>query len=320
MVNFVIKIFVISLFLMLSHLTHASDFKDKPITIISGFSFGATDQALKPYIEAFEKNGYKIVVEHKPGANGIVALNYFSNNAKPDGYTLLATASSMFTLAPIISSDILKNNGVDLITTIAAGPMVLISNKQSNVKSLKQFQDDLLKNDNSISIASPSLFFEYASRYLIGESTKQSINVPIVNYKSGPDAIRDVLGGHVKYGVLQLSVATPFINSDDINIIAISGEKRFTGLPNTPTFSEFFPNFNSNLEASWGVALPKNTDPKIYKFYHDFFTKISKEEETKEKLSKTFMIIPNNYIGKKAFENRIANESTMWKSITVNNK
>ena len=320
MVNFVIKIFVISLFLMLSHLTHASDFKDKPITIISGFSFGATDQALKPYIEAFEKNGYKIVVEHKPGANGIVALNYFSNNAKPDGYTLLATASSMFTLAPIISSDILKNNGVDLITTIAAGPMVLISNKQSNVKSLKQFQDDLLKNDNSISIASPSLFFEYASRYLIGESTKQSINVPIVNYKSGPDAIRDVLGGHVKYGVLQLSVATPFINSDDINIIAISGEKRFTGLPNTPTFSEFFPNFNSNLEASWGVALPKNTDPKIYKFYHDFFTKVAKEEETKEKLSKTFMIIPNNYIGKKAFENRIANESTMWKSITVNNK
>jgi tripartite-type tricarboxylate transporter receptor subunit TctC len=315
-----IKIFIISLFLILSHLTLASDFKDKPITIISGFSFGSTDQALKPYIEAFEKNGYKIVVQHKPGANGIVALNYFSDNAKPDGYTLFATASSMFTLAPIISSDILKNNEIDLITTIAAGPIVLISNKQSNVKSLKEFQDDLLKNDNTISIASPSLFFEYASRYLIRESTKKSINVPIVNYKSGSDAIKDVLGGHVKYGVLQLSVATPFINSGNVNIIAISGEKRFTGLPNTPTFSEFFPNFNSNLEASWGIGLPKNTDPKIYKFYYDFFTKIAKEEETKEKLSKTFMIIPNNYIGKKAFENRIDNESIMWKSITVNNK
>ena len=260
---------------MLSHLTYASDFKDKPITIISGFSFGATDQALKPYIEAFEKNGYKIVVEHKPGANGIVALNYFSNNAKPDGYTLLATASSMFTLAPLVSSEILKNNEVDLITTIAAGPIVLISNKQSNIKTLKEFQNDLLKNDNSVSVASPSLFFEYASRYLIKESTKQSINVPIVNYKSGSDAIKDVLGGHVKYGVLQLSVATPFINSGDINIIAISGEKRHPNLPNTSTFLEFFSNFNPNLEASWGVALPKGIDPKIYKFYHDFFTKVA---------------------------------------------
>ena len=314
-----IKFFVSFLFLTLSQLVFAFS-PEKPITIISGFSPGSTDQALKPYIEAFEKNGYKIVVEHKPGANGIVALNYFSNNAKPDGYTLLATASSMFTLAPLVSSEILKNNGVDLITTIAAGPIVLVSNKQSNVKTLKEFQNDLLKNDNSISVASPSLFFEYASRYLIKESTKQSVNVPIVNYKSGSDAIKDVLGGHVKYGVLQLSVATPFINSGDINIIAISGEKRHANLPNTPTFSEFFPNFNSNLEASWGIALPKNPDSKIYKFYYDLFTKIAKEEETKEKLSKTFMIIPNNYIGKKAFENRIVNESTMWKSITVNNK
>jgi tripartite-type tricarboxylate transporter receptor subunit TctC len=309
-----IKTFIFFLFFTLSKSVLAFD-SSKPITIISGFSSGATDQALRPYVEAFEKHGYKVVIEHKPGANGIVALNYFSNNVKPDGYTLFATASSMFTLAPLVSSEILKNNGVDLITTIAAGPLVLVSNKQSNIKTLKEFQNDLLKNDNSISIASPSLFFEYASRYLIKESTKQSISVPIVNYKSGSDAIKDVLGGHVKYGVLQLSVATPFINSGDINIIAISGEKRFINLPNTPTFSEFFPSFNSNLEASWGIALPKNTDPKIYKFYYDFFTKTSKEEETKEKLLKTFMIIPNNYIGKKAFENRINNESIMWKSI-----
>lgn len=314
-----IKIFLFSLFFTLTQTIHAFT-PNKPITIISGFSPGATDQALRPYIEAFEKSGYKVVVEHRPGANGIVALNYFSNNIKPDGYTLFATASSMFTLAPLVSPELLKTDGVELITTIAAGPMVLVSNKASNVKTLKEFQNDLLKNNNSVSIASPSLFFEYASRYLIKETIKQSTNIPIVNYKSGSDAIKDVLGGHVKYGVLQLSVATPFITSGDINIIAVSGEKRHNNLPNTPTFSEFFSRFNSNLEASWGVALPKGIDPKIYKFYYDFFTKIAKEEETKEKLSKTFMIIPDNYVGRKAFENRIANESAMWKSITVNNK
>lgn len=314
-----IKSFVFSLIFIFSQLVFAFN-PEKPITIISGFSPGATDQALRPYIEAFEKNGYKVVIDHKPGANGVVALNYFSNNVKPDGHTLFATASSMFTLAPIVSPELLKSSGVDLITTLAAGPMVLVSSKQSNIKTLKEFQIDLIKNDNTVSIASPSLFFEYASRYLIKEATKQSVKIPIVNYKSGSDAIKDVLGGHVKYGLLQLSVATPFINSGDINIIAISGEKRFISLPNVVTFSEFFPNFNSNLEASWGVALPKGSDPKIYKFYSDFFIRVAKEEETKEKLLKTFMIIPDNYIGKKAFEKRIENESTMWKSITVNNK
>ena len=89
MVDFMLKIFIFCLFFISSHFSHSSDFKDKPITIISGFSPGATDQALRPYIEAFEKNGYKIVVEHKPGANGIVALNYFSNNVPPQPKTML---------------------------------------------------------------------------------------------------------------------------------------------------------------------------------------------------------------------------------------
>jgi len=102
-----IKIFIFFLFFTLSKSVLAFD-SSKPITIISGFSSGATDQALRPYVEAFEKHGYKVVIEHKPGANGIVALNYFSNNVKPDGYTLFATASSMFTLAPLVSPEILN--------------------------------------------------------------------------------------------------------------------------------------------------------------------------------------------------------------------
>lgn len=297
----------------------AFDPKDRPITIVSGFSPGATDQALKPYIEALEARGYKINIEHRPGAGGAIAMNWFGNNAKPDGYTLWATASSLFTIAPIATPDLIQNKGVDLITTIAAGPMVLVSSKESEIKTFDQFRKDL-SSKNNLTIATPSLFFEAAAKYLVQQTTKGSIEFTTVNYKSGADAIKDILGNHVRYGVLQLAVAAPLVDSDKINIIAISGENRFPTLPNTPTFGEKIKGFHPKVEASWGLALPKGTDPVIYKFYHDTLTAIARRPETKAKLQTSFMIIPENYIGKPAFDKRIAEETVLWKEILTNTK
>lgn len=292
--------------------------KDRPITIVSGFSPGATDQALRPYIEVLESKGYKVNIEHRPGANGSIAMNHFANNAKPDGYTLWATASSLFTIAPIATPELIQNNGVDVITTIAAGPMVLISSKDSGIKTIEDFRKDLQSGRNDLNVATPSLFFEVAAKYLVSQTVKDHKQIPLINYKSGADAIRDVAGNHVRYGVLQLAVAAPFITSDKINIIAISGDTRFPTLPNTPTFGEKIKGFHPKVEASWGLALPKGTDPAIYKFYQDVLTEIAKRTGTRARLQTSFMIIPESYVGKAAFDKRIAEEKILWKGILQN--
>lgn len=289
--------------------------KDRPITIISGFAPGATDQALRPYIEVLESKGYKVNIEHRPGANGSIAMNYFANTVKPDGYTLWATASSLFTIAPIATPELIQNKGVELITTISAGPMVLVSSKESGIKTIEDFRKDIRSSKKDTIIATPSLFFEVAARYLVSMVSKNKTDTILVNYKSGADAIRDVLGNHVRYGVLQLSAAAPFVNSDKINIIAISGEHRFPILPDVPTFGEKIKGFHTKVEASWGLALPKGTDPAIHKFYHDTLTEISRRIETRARLQTSFMIIPESYIGKQAFEKRIAEETVLWKEI-----
>jgi len=315
-----LRIFLAAVFLLQSQLAVAFEPTDRQITIVSGFTPGATDQALKPYIEVLESKGYKVIIEHRPGANGSIAMNHFANKAKPDGYTLWATASSLFTIAPIATPELIQNTGVDLLTTISAGPMVLISSKESGIKTIEGFRKDLLSNRNDINIATPSLFFEVAARYLVNQVSKDNKNVPTVSYKSGADAIRDVLGNHVRYGVLQLAVAAPFINSDKINIIAISGATRFPTIPNVPTFSEKIKGFHPKVEASWGLALPKGTDPAIYKFYYDTLTDIASRRETRAKLQPSYMVIPESYVGKSAFEKRILEETVLWKEILVNIK
>lgn len=315
-----LKKIVLSLMIFFALTAQAFEPKDRPITIISGFTPGATDQALRPYIEVLESKGYKVNIEHRPGANGAISMNYFANNVKPDGYTLWATASSLFTIAPTVTPELVQNKGVDLITTISAGPMVLISNKESGIKTIEDFRKDLILNGRDISIATPSLFFEVAARYLVNQVTKNEPTIPLVSYKSGADAIRDVMGNHVKYGVLQLAVAAPFIDSDKINIIAISGENRFPTIPQVPTFTEKIKDFHTKVEASWGLALPKGADPAVHKFYHDILTATARRPETRTKLQQSFMIIPENYIGKVAFEKRIAEETVLWKEILTNMK
>lgn len=314
------KFLSIILMLVLPLTASAFDPKDRPITIISGFTPGATDQALRPYIEALETRGYKVNIEHRPGANGSIAMNYFSNTVKPDGYTLWATASSLFTIAPIATPELIQNKGVDLITTIAAGPMVLVSSKESNIKTIEEFRKDISSGNKDIGIATPSLFFEVAARYLVDQLSKNTKDIPLVNYKSGSDAVRDVLGNHVKYGVLQLAAAAPFVESDKLNIIAISGEKRFPTLPNVPTFSEKIKGFRPQIEASWGLALPNGAEPSVHKFYHDIINDIAKQSMTRARLQSSFMIIPDNYIGKTAFEKRINEESILWKEILTKMK
>jgi tripartite-type tricarboxylate transporter receptor subunit TctC len=242
-------------------------------------------------------------------------MNHFANTAKPDGYTLWATASSLFTIAPIATPELIQNKGVDLITTISAGPMVLVSSKESGIKTIEDFRRDIRSGKKDTIIATPSLFFEVAARYLVSKVSENKTDTILVNYKSGADAIRDVLGNHVRYGVLQLSAAASFINSDKINIIAISGEHRFPILPNVPTFGEKIKGFHIKVEASWGLALPKGTDPAIHKFYHDTITEIAKRIETRARLQTSFMIIPESYIGKQAFEKRITEETVLWKEI-----
>lgn len=285
----------------------------RPITIVTGFAPGATDQALKPYTDALVNNGYTVIIERRPGAGGMIALNSFANTAPADGYTLLATASSMFTIAPVFTPELVSHQGINLVTTISAGPVVLVANSESSIKTIDDFKKSVLQNTTP-AIAVPTLFFQASSQY-IATAINKNATVTTAMYKSGSDALRDVVGGHAQLGVMQLSVLAPMLESKKITILAISGSQRLASLPDVPTFAEKIKSINPKIEASWGIALPKGTTPEVQKFYNDFFLKVAQQESTKKTLSTFHMIIPKSYLGKEAFEKRIAEETDMWTSV-----
>ena len=285
----------------------------QPITIITGFAPGATDQALKPYTDALVASGYPVVVERRPGAGGMIALNHFANTSPADGFTLFATASSMFTIAPLFTPEIITHKGVSPITTLSAGPIVLVASKESSIKTFDDFKK-VVQQNTTPPIAVPTLFFQASAEYIATKINKNA-TISTVMYKSGADALRDVVGGHAQLGVMQLSILAPMLDSDKIIVLAISGEQRLETLTSVPTFAEKIKGINPRIEASWGIALPKGASLEIQKFYNDFFLRVAQQESTKKTLASYHMIIPKTYLGKEAFDKRIAEETEMWSSV-----
>lgn len=243
----------------------------------------------------------------------MIALNHFANNASPDGYTLLATASSMFTIAPIFTPELVSHNGVNLITTLSAGPVVLISSKDSKYKTFDDFRKDVQQNATPV-IAVPSLFFRASAEYIANKISKDT-RITTAMYKGGPEAVKDVMGGHAQLAVVQLSVVAPLIETNKFNVLAISGDRRLEALPNVPTFTEKVKGINPKIEASWGIALPNGASSEVQKFYSNFFTQVARQEETRKLFVQYFMIIPKAYIGREAFDRRLAEETEMWNSV-----
>ena len=97
-----------------------------------------------------------VVIETKAGAAGQVGAQ-FAANAKPDGYTLLSTSSSISGFAEVdkLFGRQPKFTRADFIplARLIADPMVLVVNDQQPYKTLKEFVDDAKKRPTSSSSA-----------------------------------------------------------------------------------------------------------------------------------------------------------------------
>ena len=134
-------------------------FPSQPIRIINAFAAGgATDITLRTAAEELRDIlGVNVVVENKPGANGIIAMEDVSRK-QPDGYTLLGGPSSMssglLTMKEKLSFKF--EDKFTIISPVGEGPpsMILVR-KELGLKDWKSFVAYSKANPGKIRYASP---------------------------------------------------------------------------------------------------------------------------------------------------------------------
>lgn len=258
----------------------------QPITIVVPFSAGGfTDMVARRFannLGAALKT--TVLVQNKVGASGQIGSSFVSRE-KPDGYTLLVTATQ-HVIYPALQPQLPYNPRKDFsnIALLAYAPNVLLVPARSSVSSLKEFSDYANQQAGGLAFGSSGIG---GSAHLSGELFKLMSGARLrhVPYKSAFPAVADLIGAQIPSAFLDASSAAAFIRSGELKAIAVTSKERLSTLPLVPTIAESgYPSYESQawvglfgpagippaiVSKLHGIVLESNADPTTSKWLMD---------------------------------------------------
>lgn len=253
----------LAFFTSLAQAKNASlDYPDRPVTLVAPFAVGSvTDSLTRVLADTLAKSlNQPVIVENRGGAQGTIGAAHVAK-AKPDGYTLLVSSSVMF-----VANSLFKKLSYDPVKSftpvagVASTAMMFLVPANSPISDIHDLAEKSRKPDSPISIAYGSPSGQVAVALF---SNVSSSKPTAVSYRSIPQAITDMLGGHVKVAVVDIGSGLAQVNSHSARALAISAADRHSGAPAIPTLQEFYPNASGALETIIGVMAPLGTPSDI---------------------------------------------------------
>ena len=245
--------------LMLSVDAWAQSFPNKPIKIIVAFTPGSgSDTQARLYGKLMEKElGQPVIVENRPGANGLIGLQALKA-APADGYTLGMGGAFLVVNTVMMKDAQYKVADFRPISGIVSAPLVLLVGAQSPYKTLNDLLDAAKRGNRSINIGTYTATYQMGSAWLSQVSGVPVTNVP---YKGAAQAITDLSGGHLEAAMADLGSMKPLLRDGKIRALAISADKRSADFPNIPLFKEKFPEYEMYV---WTALVARSeTQPDV---------------------------------------------------------
>jgi tripartite-type tricarboxylate transporter receptor subunit TctC len=235
----------------------------KPVRIIVGFApGGGVDVPARIVAQRLNETFGPVIVENRPGHDGIVAGDYVAKSA-PDGYTFVLVSAG-HAMNSILHAKTLPYHPVNdfaPVSLVAQGPLVLVVNPSLPVKNLKELVALAKRQPGKLNFASSG---SGGTMHLAGELLKTMAKVDIVHvpYKGGGPALTDVIGGQIELTFVGAPAAMGHIRSGRLKVLAVSSAKRAAALPDVPTVAELgYPGFEV---AAWYGLLGAARTPPAY--------------------------------------------------------
>jgi tripartite-type tricarboxylate transporter receptor subunit TctC len=218
----------------------ADPYPTRPIRLIIPFPpAGITDLSGRLVAEGLRaKLGQPVVVENKPGANGVLGLRELLK-ADPDGYTLmvgnLGSLVINYAIDTKASFDPMKDV-VPIAGTSEYATAMVVNNKMP-VTSVKEFIAYAKERPGKLTFGSTGVG---AMDYLAAELLMQKAGIKMVHvpYRGGPLALNDLVGGQIDSIIEVYPVVMEQIRSGAIKGLAVSSATRLPSVPDLPTFEE----------------------------------------------------------------------------------
>lgn len=264
----------------------AQDFPHKPLRVVVGYPAGGVNDILARLIAQSLETvlGQPVVVENRPGANGIIGGEFVAK-AAADGYTLFFTGTPFAinaSLYPKLPYDTLRD--FSAVSQVSTGTFLLVVNPLVPAKSARELIDLARQTPGKINFCSSGLG---APSHLMGELLKQTAQVNMVHvpYKGVAPCMTDLMGGQVQVAFEAMAPLLPHIRSGKLRALAVMGDKRSPILPDLPTIYEAT-GYSGLTSATWyAVLAPANTPPSVIMKLNVALADVLRMPQVKEKLA-----------------------------------
>ena len=240
-------------------------FPSKPIKVITAYGPGsATDIIIRILGEQLRQIlGQSIVVENKPGAFGIIAIEEMAR-ARPDGYTLMIGNVSTNAITPVLFTrkfSIDYEKEVVPVTRLADLPsFFVVTTVDFPPKTLAEFVDYVKARPGKIRYAHPGngSFPHLDMEVFAKRNGLDMVNIPV---KAGPPGyINDLVKGDVHAATINAATVGPMVRSGQMRALAVNSPSRLPDYPDVPTTAEIgYPDIMTLL---WAALYAPAATPK----------------------------------------------------------
>lgn len=252
----------------------------KPIKFIVPYSAGGLpDTVARIFAQRLgDRLGQSVVVDNKPGANGVVAAQVLASSPA-DGYTFLVTDGSMFSINPAIYKNLSYDFKRDFmpVSLAARAPLYLAVHPKTGVNTLQEFVALAKAKPGTLNYGSSGIG---SSHHLTMEAMKAALGIEVthVPFKGSAQSVPALIGGQVDVAFSARPSLAGFVKDNRVKLLATNASTRSGTEPNVPAIAEIIPGFDFAVIV--GVLAATGTPPAAIERISAEIEKIAKTPET----------------------------------------
>lgn len=264
----------------------AQDYPTKPVRMIVAFSAGGgTDVVARALADrASQKLRQPVVVENRPGANGMIAADFVARSPK-DGYTLLFTINSHVLSTLLYKKPTYRLQDFTPVSAVVNNYLVMFYTPATLGTGAAK---DVVANMHKRQVSYAS-YGVGSLAHLYGEQLARvgKFDLLHVAYKGQTEAVAGMMSGDVDSAFLGPQSASQF-GEGKARILAVAAEKRLSTLPDTPTFGELG---IASLDRGTflGLLAPAGTPPSAVQAWEVAIKDIVAEPDFRQRMKTLYM-------------------------------
>ena len=257
---------------------------------------GLTDVVARYYGEHLRKSlGQNVMVENKPGASGIIAIEEMAR-AKPDGYTIMVGNISTNCLTPVLLAKRMHidyEKDVQIIARLADAPVFFMATTTNfPPKTFQEFIAYAKAHPGDVRYASAGIgAYQHVNTEILAKRAGGLDIVHIPFKDGGAGILKDVAGGDTQVSWFNVTNPVGMIKAGQVRPLAVAADHRLAAWPDVPTLDEL--GFEGFRPSQWSAAFaPAGVPREIIDKLHQAFAEAAKTPEMQAIFEKGGMIAP----------------------------